>query len=743
MAHALRDLVTALGALAVTVGCGGRASSRADGPIAPTSTDAGTAISVTPDAATTAPTAPDAASGAGGDGTTVTAAEPAQPPAAAAGLMLRTCGAMVNLPQVLGVDADGNVVLLAQGYDASWNASFSVHLFSRAAGRVIRSISDAGGLLTADRQHVVTPSTLLDLRTGKLIQSPPQVPQSPPGDILAAGPSGDFLIVGETMSLAATRVVSRRVADNSERELVPATVGRAYAAAVADDGLRFFLLVVKAPFGDSPVTIEIRHVSDGNLEREIPISGGAVVPSGGIPGLLPRLTTSGDYALANLGTIGYRAFRISDGALVWSPDPSVNQAQLSPQQGVVAFRASSGDPWQRLDMTTGRITGTFAPSQEPTRIRDFVPPNAWPLLAFTPSGDEVVFSDGGSLRVGRADTSTTPLPFKSGGWCGRSVFLSASEVVSVEEVDGPAPFTEVVRKHALPSGEILAEMSSGERQSEWDGDLAVSPDGSTIAVAFPDRVHLLRSADLSEVSVIPRAAGRVAWSADGAALATTPDLHYRDPGRPASDPPAALDVWTLDGRLQRTFALPFVPFFAAFTADGLGIVATGQAGVSHIGGPTSAQTSSVQMTGAAQSVRIDRTTGATLALGSTPVAVDAAHHFVTDLHAIARLHDDKPIAFLDPPPQFIAKDPLLSTSLAAFSPVAVFSPDAALVAGVAVPDNGAPALVLYATASGKTVQSLPLFSSALRTLAFSPDGRQLGLQWRGGAPDLGLVCLTP
>src|SRR5260370_29501217 len=126
MAHALRALAAALGALAATGGCGGRASSRAEGPMGPTSIDAGAAISMTPDAAL------DAAYDVAGDGPTVAAAEPAQPPAAAAGLMLRVCGAMANLPQVLGMDADRVLVLLAPGLDESWNPTASLHLFSRA-----------------------------------------------------------------------------------------------------------------------------------------------------------------------------------------------------------------------------------------------------------------------------------------------------------------------------------------------------------------------------------------------------------------------------------------------------------------------------------------------------------------------------------------------------------------------------------------------------------------------------------
>jgi hypothetical protein len=293
-----------------------------------------------------------------------------------------------------------------------------------------------------------------------------------------------------------------------------------------------------------------------------------------------------------------------------------------------------------------------------------------------------------------------------------------------------------VTKRAVPSGEVLAELSSEEIQSEWQGDIALAPDGQTLAVAFPDRVHLLRSADLRELAVIPRAAGRVAWSPDGAALMTTPDLHYRDAGRPASDPPAALDVWTVEGDLQGTFQLPFVPFFATFTADGLGIVATGQSSEQHEDAAQSGGISRVDFSGTAQSVGIDRATGATHALGWVPVVVDADRHFVTDLHTVVRLRDDAPVATLDDP-AFATDDPVLYRRLPEFSP------DASLVAGIAMPPNSFPMLLLYASANGKKLGSLAVDINALRTLAFSPDGLQLGVQAADGFPGVEFVCLGP
>ena len=666
--------------------------------------------------------------------------EPAQPPAASAGLKPHSCGAMVKAPDLLGVDADGEVVLLAVGFDYPTPAL--LHLFSRVTGRVVRTInldSDAA-LLTADRLHILTGTSLVDLRTGFVVQRPP-LGSNTASYVFAVGPSGDFEIAAQETSATTASVVLRHMADNSEQTLVPSTGGRVFAAAVTDDGLRLLLLVAKAPSVQTPVAIEVRRLADGSLESEIPVSDSVSVglPAGATEQLVsqPQLTASGDYVLANLAMIGYRGFRISDGTLVWAPDPSVKQAQLSPQPGIVAFRAASGEAWQELEMTTGRVVGSFASGDGP-QYRGYGSLILPPLLSFVPDGSEVVLSGLGGLRVGHADTSTTALPFNEGGWSGRSAFVSAREVVSIEEADGVALFTAGVRKRSIPGGEILAEMSSGEAQSEWVGDIALSPDGQTLAIAFPDRVHLLRSTDLHETGVIARAAGRVAWSSDGSMLLTTPDLHYRDGGRPTSDPPAAVDVWTGDGHLRQTLNLPFVPFFATFTADGLGIVATGQPHEDHFDQPVNTQppgpVSRVAFSGAPQSVKIDRATGAMLALSSASFAVDDGRHFFTDLHSVLRVSNGESVAALDAPG---------FSAIGLYQDGPAFSPDGALVAGMNAGNNTAPAIFLYEAASGRTVTSIPNKSGVIGTLAFSPDGRQLAVQSPGTWSGLDLICLGP
>jgi hypothetical protein len=733
MAYVRRFPAVALIVSLVAAGCGMRALSADGGP--PVAT-------------------PDGQGNAGGQDLTSAPAQPLQPllpPVAPAGLTYRPCGGLATVPELIGVDADGDAVLIATGF----GQNASLHLFSLRTGRVMRTlnIDGATGVLTADRLHVITPTALVDLRAGSSLKSPP--PTIWNDDLLAVSPSGDVLIgwVSDTFHVNGRRIVLKQVADGSLRDLPLSDSDEPFAAVVADDGQRFFLLFDRyRPSLGFAVTIEVRQSSDGTLEREIVASNEVPVPgaSGRDGQLNPQLTTSGDLLLVNLKAVGYRAFRVSDGALVWSPGPDVKQAQLSPQVGVVISRASDTASWQERDLQAGRVVGTFAPSQVESTRQDSGA-SLRPLLALGPDGSEVVFHREGTLWSGHSDASTSPLPFVSdnGQWAGRSIFVTPSEVVTVEITGANTGIG--VRKRAVPGGEMLAEMSSGESQTEWDGDIAVSPDGHLIAVAFPDNVHVLRATDLTEMGVIQRAAGRVAWSSDGTVLLTTTDLHYRDRGRPSPEVRASLDVWVPDGRRLRTYDLPFIPMFATFTADGRSIVATGRQGnLPHVDGGFE----QVLLSGPLQSVKIDRATGQTTSTPLAALATDSGGRYGTDLRSIIRLNDGAAIASLDLP---VANGSNASASdlppVAGEVPArhrAVFSPDAALVADLASPSNEALSqLVIYEAATGKRLQTVPLLAGSeylnlLGTLAFSPDGRRLAAQaWGGSTGNLHFLCAAP
>jgi hypothetical protein len=716
---------------AIATGCGTRAISG--------QADAGGSEARAADPSASDADAPDA-SGAAGSG----AAELLFPPAAAAGLAYRPCGAMSPLPDLLGIDADGDLVLLAVGF----GGTSSLHVFSRRTGRVTRTIEldTPSAMLTGDRLHVLTPTARVDLRTGTVVM---RVPPAQMNDVvLAVSPAGDFVIqwVKDPVLDTEWHLALTNIADRNGRDLPPLVPDDILvAAAVTDDAQRALFLVYNA----GHFRVEVRRLPDGTLERTIPVSGGLPVPRGGelTPGLGPLLTTSGDLFLANIVTLGYRAFRISDGAQIWTAYAGARDAQLSPASGVVAFRAADDHPWQKVDIVAGHALGAFPPSD---RLATRDPPalEQRPLLAFTPDGDEVVFKSEGALRIGRADGSTTVLPFVGGrnAWPGRSAFLSATEVLTVEITQGDLRVG--ARKRAVPGGEILAEMSSGEPQSEWDGDVAVSPDGKTIAVALPEQVHVVRASDLALVGLIPRAAGRVAWSRDGASILTTTDLHYRDLGRAPPEARAAVHVWSADGQRQRTYELPFVPVFATFTADGREIVATGRAATTPTVTGSYAQ---LMLSGPLQAARIDRVTGHTVSEAATIAAVDPGLRFATDLRSITRLADGATTAALDLPAANAggsdADDPAVAGEIRAHHRPA-FTPDAALVVDVAIPNIEFPQLVFYEAATGRRVQSMSLFaegeySGRIVTLAFSPDGRRLASQFWGGSGTLHLACATP
>jgi hypothetical protein len=381
-------------------------------------------------------------------------------------------------------------------------------------------------------------------------------------------------------------------------------------------------------------------------------------------------------------------------------------------------------------------------------VRRSVDQSTGSVLSFTPEGDEVVFEDE-SLHVGRTDGSTTALPFKGDAWPARGVFLSETEFASIE-ITGPRSFDLGVRKRALPGGEIIAEMSSGESQSEWDGDIALAPDGQSLAVALPDNVHLLRASDLVETAVIPRAAGHIAWSRDGATLLTTPDVHYRDLGRPPQDPASRLDVWTRDGRLDRIYTLPFIPIFGAFTEDDRSIIVTGRPTATVVPASLS-PLPEVRLDGPLEAARIDRASGA-VAPAQTLVASDPSGRFGTDLETIYRIEDGARIATLDLPagPSDSIGDGLPSVAGVTTSRHApAFSPDGAFLADVAAAAStlNTYGLAIYETTTGRRLQLTPPpinESGYLVVLTFSPSGRQLATKnWGDPIETLRILCAVP
>jgi WD40 repeat protein len=130
-----------------------------------------------------------------------------------------------------------------------------------------------------------------------------------------------------------------------------------------------------------------------------------------------------------------------------------------------------------------------------------------------------------------------------------------------------------VPDHAGPT----ATLRAGEGQSEWNGQILLSPDEQRVAVVFPDSIRILDATTLAPFVSLPTSAGAIAWSPDGTYLVATPDLHYRDPDRPVYVPAKTLTFWNAtSGKLEAKWATPTYALGVAFSADGSKIVGSGK-----------------------------------------------------------------------------------------------------------------------------------------------------------------------
>jgi hypothetical protein len=130
-----------------------------------------------------------------------------------------------------------------------------------------------------------------------------------------------------------------------------------------------------------------------------------------------------------------------------------------------------------------------------------------------------------------------------------------------------------VPDHAGPTATLRAK----ESQSEWNGQILLSPDMQRVAVVFPDSIRILDATTLEPIVSLPTGASAIAWSPDGKYLAATPDLHYRDPGRLTYVPTKALTFWdSTSGKLEASYATPTYAQSVAFNADGSRVAGSGR-----------------------------------------------------------------------------------------------------------------------------------------------------------------------
>jgi WD40 repeat protein len=286
---------------------------------------------------------------------------------------------------------------------------------------------------------------------------------------------------------------------------------------------------------------------------------------------------------------------------------------------------------------------------------------------------------------------------------------AAFAIVSDGDFDGT--FRLMVARYENDVAGPTAVFRPQEAQSEWVGQIELSPDGRRVAVVFPDSVRVLDATSLELLVTLPTGAGAVAWSPDGRYVVTSPDLHYRDAGRPAYEPRKSLDFWdAASGQLAASYATPVHTQAFAFSADGTKLVASGQE-MKELR-PDPGSTSSVRQfvsDGGARSFTLDSVTGdvGDSALGAI---LGSTREVVATDRGLFRVSTGE-LASLLPPRESEHDAPSR----------VVLAPDAsvgALLTGAAIPGR------LFTTADAQRTTAAP-FEGPWVSLAFAPGGRRL------------------
>jgi hypothetical protein len=256
-----------------------------------------------------------------------------------------------------------------------------------------------------------------------------------------------------------------------------------------------------------------------------------------------------------------------------------------------------------------------------------------------------------------------------------------------------------------------------------------------LAAAFPESVHILAVSDLTLIAYIPRSASGLSWSGDGRRLAITPDLHYRDEGRPPrSEPLEILEEWEIDPpNLARSYALPGVPVFVAYSIDGESLVV---GTVERQSDSAATDMARVPLDiAASRGLVVRRDTGALADYPISPIA--AAHGFVTDGASVRGPALDSPLVSLE--------------SSLLWSPwsggvVPAFSGDGAVLAGFLDPAPNAAAaadvgrLVVLNSQTGARLSDVASPVGPAFNLATSSDGSFVASSL-GGSEDTRYYCL--
>jgi WD40 repeat protein len=341
-----------------------------------------------------------------------------------------------------------------------------------------------------------------------------------------------------------------------------------------------------------------------------------------------------------------------------------------------------------------------------------------PRTAVGPQG-KMLGTDSTGLVVATRDRTEASWRQPEYGWPGALALTSDAIFAIVFDWERPSGsnsyFHLMLARFAVDRAGPTAVFRPEESQSEWLGQVALSPDEKRVAVVFPDSVRILDAATLAPLATIPAGAGMIAWSPDGRYVAATPDFHYRDGNRPVYRPSQEVTVWNASsGSLAARLPAPTYPQAIAFDERGGTVVGWGYPTLTvHSSQNDTAGTSFSGLTqfgldGDAAGFAIDLVTS-TSTTSNLPPFIAATRELVATEYSIVALSTGTTLSAISAP--------LIGRG--------VFSSDFSVLLAVdraeATENRG---IRLVAVANGGTIAGIPM-------LAGNPDRVALGVA-RGG-----------
>jgi WD40 repeat protein len=512
-----------------------------------------------------------------------------------------------------------------------------------------------------------------------------------PVSVGAVSDSGNFVLDGELRRYAASGEL-----DFDFKPLLPPEVRYVSAQrgplALSFAGDAIALAAWELP-GGTPVPVAWVVYQDGRVVRL------ADLPDiSWCSGSTCGLSWSADSRHLLLHADSLRVWEVATGQLIVRLDDGVSSAAFSEDGAHVVTGDGEGNVMAR------GLSGDATPIQGD------------PRFAIGAQG-KAFGADSSGLIVATRDRIEAHWLQPSYAWPGALALTSDTMFAIVFDWEPPAGsrgFHLMLARFAVDRPGPTAVFRPDESQSEFLGQVALSPDELRVAVAFPDTVRIFDAATLAPLATIPAGAGMIAWSPDGRYLAATPDLHYRDPGRTAYVPAQEITVWNASGTLAARFPTPVYPKAIAFDERGGTLAGWGQPLLTDMASGTpqpgrSPPTLHVFVLGGdAAGFAIDLATSAT-STADLPPFVAAARDLIATKDSIVRLSSREALSAL-PAPMIGA---------------GVFSADFSVL--LAADDLGQdwPRVRLLGVTDGRAIATIPTSVGPPYALAVSRGGRRV------------------